>query len=620
MAGVSTYGIPRLNRPLTIADTLGGSRMGGFIADFEQALVENPMEAIDRSGALDEAEGPRLTDEYQAFIREGNTRPETVERFRQKRNPDLTFDEARTIVAERGLSEHLTVPKNGIPKNALDLLMQWKDEELLRQQRRAAAPDDWAQVGLGVIAGISASILDPASLTAGMLPLGGPARLLQATTRGGRVARGAAAGAVAGAAESAIFEPLVYSSMQRQQADYDLDDSMLNVLFGAGFGGLLGGIGGAFRRAAPEAAEAPAQYEAPPEVQRAVVAQATSAVEEGRPVRAVEVIALAAENDPRTARAMQEAVNPAGAVIDTIMPGRGGFMVADVTEPAIAPAAVAEPALVMAEAAPEPVARAPVQAEVESLAAEVGRLRKAQTAPPNRESLNNFIADRGGINPDDPLTADLKSMTGNRKQRPGFYNRQGQSIDRAREAAAEAGYFGMGRDPQSVSIDEFLEAVQRESNGERVFPPERLEDFQSDLDARRNLDETIRDWESLPDDEVARRLIDADAQYRSQIESAAETARTAEDVPEWESAEAQNWSTAADQAPDAMDDNRFTSAADEQLAQAQATWRALVEAGRIGELEDNAITREIELLEEQTRQRMAGYKQAATCMVGSGGV
>lgn len=616
MAGVSLRGIPTLGRPLTLADTLQESRMGGFLADFEQAMVENPMESLDRMSALDEAGGTRLTDEYQAYIREGNTRPETVERFRQKRNPSLTFDEARTIVADRGLSEHLTIPKDGIATNALDLLMTWKDQELIRKEKRAAAPQDLAQMGLGLLAGISAGVLDPASLTAAMLPLGGPARFLQAATRGGRAARGAAAGIAAGTVESAAFEPFIYRSMQAQQADYDLTDSAMNIAFGAAFGGILGGIGGAIRRGVdggPELAldaEAPANRPIPPEVQRAATVQGMEAVAEGRPVRAVEVVALAAENDPRTARAVQEAVNPAGTAIDTVMAGRGGSMVADVGE--------------VNFNSPDGPAGETAPPQVEVLAGEIKRLRQAATAPPKRESLNNFIADRGGITPDDPLAVNLKDATGQKRQRPGFYSRKGQGLDRMREAAAEAGYFGKGRDPQSVPADEFIDAVRKESDGERVFPPERMAEFEGDAkayaDMERALDNEGISWdEAVKDPEgTAQRLMDADAEVQAQMAGAADAARNSDDVPEWANQESQNWSTAADQAPDAMDDNAFTSVADQKLEQAMATWRALVESGRIGELEDNALTREIEALEAEARPQMAGIKQAMTCLLGTG--
>jgi hypothetical protein len=109
------------------------------------------------------------------------------------------------------LSEHLKIPKDGMRKETLDLLMEWKNEELIREQKRAAAPDDWAQLGLGVLAGISASVLDPINITLGLLPLG-PTRLLAASTRVGRAARVGAAGAVTGGATAAALEPFIYSS------------------------------------------------------------------------------------------------------------------------------------------------------------------------------------------------------------------------------------------------------------------------------------------------------------------------------------------------------------------------------------------------------------------------
>ena len=601
MAGVSTFGVPVRRGPFTPADTISVGRFGGFIADFEQALVESPMEALDRTAAFREASGTRLHDEFNAFIREGDLHPETVERFREERNPMLTFDEARTAVADRGLSEHLTIPEKGITRNALNLLMLWKDQELDRQARRAEAPDDWAQIGLGVLAGISASVLDPASLTAAMLPLGGPARLLQAGTRGGRAVRGAAAGAVAGTTEAALFEPIIYNSMQLQQADYDLTDSALNIAFGGAFGGILGGLGGALRRG--QQPERPAVPLMPPEVQRAVVAQGLVSIEEGRPVRAVEVMAQAAENDPRVARAIQEAVNPAGTAIDTVMPGRGEAMVADADVGRVN-------------------FNSPDAPDVATLAAEIGRLRKAPTAPPRRESLNNFIADRGGINPDDPLASDLRALTGGKKQRPGFYSRNGEGVDRMREAAAEAGYFGAGRDPQTVSNDEFLEAVRKESDGERVFPPERLAEFDADAEAMRVMDDAIgrstASWD-MPDEEIARTLIEADAAAQAQLDNAA-AARNASDVPEWFDREWQEMSRRAEEAPDMFDDAQFDRIIDERLEEEQINFNTLLEAGDLTDADRVGLEQEIEAIEREFAGWTNAVKQTELCLIRSGGL
>jgi hypothetical protein len=46
-----------------------------------------------------------------------------------------------------------------------------------------------------------------------------------------------------GLIESLVTEPLFYKMAQNRQDNYDIDDGLLNIMFGSLAGGVLGGIG-----------------------------------------------------------------------------------------------------------------------------------------------------------------------------------------------------------------------------------------------------------------------------------------------------------------------------------------------------------------------------------------
>jgi hypothetical protein len=268
-----------------------------------------------------------------------------------------------------------------------------------------------------------------------------------------------------------------------------------------------------------------------------------------------------------------------------------------------------------------------VPPQVEALAAEVKRLRgmadkKTDTiAPPALESLNNFINQRGGLNLDDLDVGNIRDATGNKKQAPGFYRRQGgQKADRMREAAAEAGYFGAGRDPQDVSMDEFMDAIVKESNGRRVFIPERAAEFEADQAQYDNIMEAIG-RSSLKSDasdlEVAQMLFEQDAQHKSMVESAARSVEAADDVPEWFDQEAVQRSKAMEDVPDYREESVFDSMRDEFMAEQMRRYEALVKAGDIDSAEARAFEAQIDAMEAEAGKMQDGYDSAIACVGGS---
>ena len=69
-----------------------------------------------------------------------------------------------------------------------------------------------------------------------------------ATTRTAKLKAGAKVGLVYGAAEALLTEPLFYSMAQMRQDNYSIDDSALNIAFGAVAGSVFGSIGSAFSK------------------------------------------------------------------------------------------------------------------------------------------------------------------------------------------------------------------------------------------------------------------------------------------------------------------------------------------------------------------------------------
>lgn len=166
---------------------------------------------------------------------------------------------ARQRLKDAGLEGRLTIPDNGIATPALDILMDRKREEVRRQDILSRAPTGFGSKAQQLGMAFAASALDPVNVGLSFVPAVGQARYLRylAGAKGilGRTAIRAGVGAVEGAAGAAIIEPLVYAAKTQEQADYDFQDSLLNVAFGTVFGGglhVLGGAGSEVARALRE--------------------------------------------------------------------------------------------------------------------------------------------------------------------------------------------------------------------------------------------------------------------------------------------------------------------------------------------------------------------------------
>lgn len=115
------------------------------------------------------------------------------------------------------------------------------------------------------------------------------------------------------------------------------------------------------------------------------------------------------------------------------------------------------------------------------------------TEPPASESLANFVVRIGGFDPADVEFAEVREATGGKRMRPGFQRRPGKglSVDRVREAAAEAGYWGGGVPSFLVDRQDLLDALQQEANGQRFYPPERLAEFEANAEIVQQIEDAL---------------------------------------------------------------------------------------------------------------------------------
>lgn len=132
-------------------------------------------------------------------------------------------------------------------REAVELDIERKKTELRRQDIFARSPGG---VGLGAqrlgIA-IGTTLSDPISGLLNFVPVVGQtryARWMQGATRAGRVGIRAGTGAAEGLVGAAIYEPILYSAKQAEQADYDATDSLLNLSLGTVLGAGLHTVGG----------------------------------------------------------------------------------------------------------------------------------------------------------------------------------------------------------------------------------------------------------------------------------------------------------------------------------------------------------------------------------------
>lgn len=229
-----------VRRDRNLLDDVVTGQFDAAEAAWDQQAFENPVAAARRLAQLDEAEQGRVV--RPAMTARGYTSPAVRA---EPETPLLTAEQARARIKEEGLD--LTVDDAGIRAGALDILIERKREETKRKFILDNAPASTVPVQL--LAGFAASVLDPINVASAFVPVVGEARYASMLARAGqsvaaRAAVRARVGAIEGAVGAAMLEPLILYASARDQADYDLTNSLLNVAFGSALGGGLHSAGG----------------------------------------------------------------------------------------------------------------------------------------------------------------------------------------------------------------------------------------------------------------------------------------------------------------------------------------------------------------------------------------
>lgn len=216
---IFTDGLP--TRRNTFLDEYSAGLGEALSTTAEDTLIRSPTASVYRAGEL--------------FLESGTLGGERISK-----------EDAKQKVDSLGLK--LEIPDVGIRKDALDILIERKQDEVRRQDIMARSPQGFG-AGVAKFATVfGASILDPINLASAFIPIVGEARYAQllasAGTTGARVLPRALAGAAEGLVGAAMVEPIVYGAAKYEQADYSMLDSALNVAFGGVFGAGLHVLGG----------------------------------------------------------------------------------------------------------------------------------------------------------------------------------------------------------------------------------------------------------------------------------------------------------------------------------------------------------------------------------------
>lgn len=318
-------------------------------------------------------------------------------------SPLLSPEEANK---QYGIQGTLTFDKPTRQREA-ELLNQWAQ---LRRQRedqlRRATPGFFpaaARFGAGFLAGA----LDPINIASAFIPVVGEERWAATLARAGiestTVAR-LSRGAIEGAVGQAVVEPITYLQSQREQADYTMADSLLNIAFGTVLGG---GLHAGFGKVG--------DLLAPPASREALLRGSVAALADGRPVRVAEALrlpssTLAGQSFPSFGSAAlfaQAAANRYGAPVRVSEAG-GEFRIAALTPSEVAKQASAPSSIPKTGPVADAAARGEKQAytreEIQALVQERARLAETPQATPadrlRRQQIEaelQAVARRGGI-------------------------------------------------------------------------------------------------------------------------------------------------------------------------------------------------------------------------------
>lgn len=349
----------------------------GISASFANSWYYNPLQELQRGSD-------------QTIAGEGAP----INRFGGRAEPDSPLLSPEDANKQYGIQGTLSFDKPTRQREA-ELLNQWAQ---LRRQRedqlRRATPGFFpaaARFGAGFLAGA----LDPINIASAFIPVVGEARWAATLgVTGARLARGALEGAVG----QAVVEPITYLQSQREQADYTMADSLLNIAFGTVLGG---GLHAGFGKVG--------DLLAPPSSREALMRGSVAALADGRPVRVAEALqlppsTLAGQSFPSFGSAAlfaQAAANRYGAPV-RISEAGGEFRISALTPSEVAKQASAPSSIPKTGPVADAAARGEKQAytreEIQALVQERTRLAEMpQATPADRLRRQQIEAELQGI-------------------------------------------------------------------------------------------------------------------------------------------------------------------------------------------------------------------------------
>ncbi|MGY3393431.1 hypothetical protein ACVWW6_006022 [Bradyrhizobium sp. USDA 3311] len=280
--------------------------------------------------------------------------------------PDTSIEDARARLKQEGLEKdvHLPADQPSIKSPVLDLMIQEAHDRRDREAAISRGPDSFFPNALGFVTSMGVGMIDPVNIAAFSIPVLGEARVARMVAAGGdsllgRAAIKAGQGALQGGVGTAVLQPADWWLHTRDGQDYTMAEAMRSVVMGAGMGAGFHAIGGGYRdlrarmrglplegspqdlllrglmtgthvhadqldadgvpigdvpgmedHEVPGVAPAPHQVAAviadlPPAAKEDVVHAAMADVINGTPVRAAEVLNIAADHDPRIAESFE---------------------------------------------------------------------------------------------------------------------------------------------------------------------------------------------------------------------------------------------------------------------------------------------------------------------------
>lgn len=131
-----------------------------------------------------------------------------------------------------------------ITVDEFQLIVDQKKKELAWQSLRQRAPKTITSKTLGLATDLFAQLVDPINIASAFIPIVGESKFFLAVRKLGLTRARFARGATEGFVGNLLVEPIVAVNASREQADYTMADSLMNLAFGTVIGGGLHTVGG----------------------------------------------------------------------------------------------------------------------------------------------------------------------------------------------------------------------------------------------------------------------------------------------------------------------------------------------------------------------------------------